>query len=58
MRQNYTTIIQQNNGWWIGSVQEIRSINRKKRIEDELMLFQFGARFVQIEDCVECHSQT
>ena len=58
MQQTYTAIIQQSDGWWIGWVQEIRSINRKERIEDELMLFQFGARFVPIEDRVECPSQT
>lgn len=57
MQQNYTAIIQQSNDWWIGWVQEICSINRKERIENELMLFQFGARFVPIEACVECHFQ-
>ena len=37
MRQNYTTIIQQSDGWWIGWVQEIPGVNCQERTRDELL---------------------
>ena len=37
MRQNYTAIIQQSDGWWIGWVQEILGVNCQERTRDELL---------------------
>ncbi|MDE0466285.1 MAG: type II toxin-antitoxin system HicB family antitoxin [Candidatus Poribacteria bacterium] len=37
MQQNYTAIIQQSNGWWIGWVQEIPGVNCQERTRDELL---------------------
>ena len=37
MQQNYTAIIQQQNGWWIGWVQEIPCVDCQERTKDELL---------------------
>ena len=37
MRQNYTAVIQQSDGWWIGWVQEIPGVNCQERTRDELL---------------------
>ena len=38
MQQNYTAVIQQSNGWWIGWVQEIPGVNGQERTRDELLV--------------------
>ena len=38
MRQNYTAVIQQSNGWWIGWMQEIPGVNCQERTRDELLV--------------------
>ncbi len=38
MQQNYTAVIQQSNGWWIGWVQEIPGVNCQERTRDELLV--------------------
>ena len=37
MRQNYTAVIQQSDGWWIGWVQEIPGVNCQEHTRDELL---------------------
>lgn len=37
MKQTYTAVIQQSDGWWIGWVQEIRGINCQERTKAELL---------------------
>ena len=37
MRHNYTAVIQQSDGWWIGWVQEIPGVNCQERTRDELL---------------------
>ena len=37
MKQTYTAMIQQSDGWWIGWVQEIRGINCQERTQEELL---------------------
>ena len=37
MQQNYTAVIQQQNGWWIGWIQEIPGVNCQERTRDELL---------------------
>ena len=37
MTQNYTAVIQRNNGWWIGWIQEIPGVNGQERTKDELL---------------------
>ena len=37
MQQSYTAIIQQQNGWWIGWIQEIPGVNCQERTRDELL---------------------
>lgn len=37
MQQNYTAIIQQSDGWWIGWVKEIPGVNCQERTRDELL---------------------
>lgn len=38
MQQNYTAVIQQSDGWWIGWVQEISGVNCQERTRDELIV--------------------
>ena len=37
MQQNYTAVIQQSDGWWIGWVEEIPGVNCQERTRDELI---------------------
>ena len=37
MTQNYTAVIQQDEGWWIGWIQEIPGVNCQERTKDELL---------------------
>ena len=37
MQQSYTAIIQQQDGWWIGWIQEIPGVNCQERTRDELL---------------------
>ena len=37
MQQSYTAIIQQQDGWWIGWVQEILGVNCQERTKDQLL---------------------
>ena len=38
MTQNYTAVIQQDEGWWIGWIQEIPGINSQERTREELLV--------------------
>ena len=37
MTQIYTAVIQQDEGWWIGWIQEIPGVNGQERTKDELL---------------------
>ena len=37
MKQAYTAVIQQDEGWWIGWIQEIPGVNAQERTKDELL---------------------
>ncbi len=37
MKQAYTAVIQQDEGWWIGWIQEIPGVNGQERTKDELL---------------------
>lgn len=37
MQQEYTAVIQQQDGWWIGWIQEIPGVNCQERTKDELL---------------------
>lgn len=37
MTQTYTAVIQQDEGWWIGWIQEIPGVNCQERTKDELL---------------------
>ena len=37
MAQTYTAVIQQDEGWWIGWIQEIPGVNCQERTKDELL---------------------
>ena len=37
MLQTYTAVIQQDEGWWIGWIQEIPGVNGQERTKDELL---------------------
>ncbi len=37
MTQTYTAVIQQDEGWWIGWIQEIPGVNGQERTKDELL---------------------
>ena len=37
MQQNYTAVIQQSDGWWIGWVEEIPGVNCQERTRDALI---------------------
>jgi predicted RNase H-like HicB family nuclease len=37
MQQSYTAVIQQQDGWWIGWIQEILGVNCQERTRDELL---------------------
>ena len=38
MTQTYTAVIQQDEGWWIGWIQEIPGVNGQERTKDELLV--------------------
>ena len=38
MQQNYTAVIQQSDGWWIGWVEEIPGVNCQERTRDALIV--------------------
>ena len=37
MTQNYTAVIQQDEGWWIGWLQEIPGVNCQERTKNKLL---------------------
>ncbi len=37
MQRSYTAIIQQQDGWWIGWIQDIPGVNCQERTRDELL---------------------
>lgn len=37
MGQTYTAVIQQDEGWWIGWIQEIPGVNCQEPTKDELL---------------------
>ena len=37
MGQTYTAVIQRDEGWWIGWIQEIPGVNGQERTKDELL---------------------
>ena len=37
MTQTYTAVIQQDEGWWIGWIQEIPGVNCQERTKNELL---------------------
>ena len=38
MSQTYTAVIQQDEGWWIGWIQEIPGVNCQEQTKDALMV--------------------
>ena len=38
MKQAYTAVIQQDEGWWIGWIQEIPGVNGQERTKDALLV--------------------
>ena len=38
MPQTYTAVIQKDEGWWIGWIQEIPGVNGQERTKDELLV--------------------
>ncbi len=38
MTQTYTAVIQKDEGWWIGWIQEIPGVNGQERTKDELLV--------------------
>ena len=37
MASTYTAIVQQNQGWWIGWIEEVPGVNAQERTKDELL---------------------
>lgn len=37
MKQQYTAVIKQENGWWIGWVEEVPGVNCQERTREELL---------------------
>lgn len=37
MKPAYTTVVRQQNGWWIGWVEEVSGVNCQEKSYDELM---------------------
>jgi len=37
MTSTYTAIVQQNNGWWIGWIEEVPGVNAQERTKETLM---------------------
>jgi len=37
MKANYTAVVQQEGGWWIGWVEEIPGVNSQGKTRDELL---------------------
>ena len=38
MIQNYTAVIQKDEGWWIGWIQEVNGVNCQERTREELLV--------------------
>ena len=38
MTQTYTAVIQQDEGWWIGWIQEVNGVNCQERTREELLV--------------------
>ena len=38
MTQNYTAIIQKNNGWWIGWIKEVSGVNCQEHTREALLI--------------------
>ena len=38
MKRNYTAIVQKDEGWWIGWVEEVPGVNAQERTKKELLL--------------------
>ena len=51
MQQNYTAVIQQSDGWWIGWVQEIPGVNGQERTRDELLV----ALEITLRETIACN---
>ena len=37
MKQNYTAVLKQDGGWWIGWIEEIPGVNCQEKTRDELI---------------------
>jgi predicted RNase H-like HicB family nuclease len=37
MKNNYTAVVKQDNGWWIGWIEEVPGVNCQEATRDELM---------------------
>jgi len=37
MNSTYTAIVQENNGWWIGWIEEVPGVNAQERTKETLM---------------------
>ena len=37
MQQNYTAVIKEDAGWWIGWIEEVRGVNCQERSREELV---------------------
>ncbi|MBI4470694.1 MAG: type II toxin-antitoxin system HicB family antitoxin [Acidobacteria bacterium] len=37
MRANYTAVVKQDAGWWIGWIEEVSGVNCQERTRDELI---------------------
>ena len=53
MTQSYTAVIQKNNGWWIGWIQEVIGVNCQERTREALLVsLQSG-----LEDILELNRE-
>ena len=53
MTQNYTAVIQQDEGWWIGWIQEIPGVNCQERTKDELL----ETLRITLRETIECNRE-
>jgi predicted RNase H-like HicB family nuclease len=37
MASHYTAIIQQNNGWWVGWIEEVPGVNAQEKTKEKLL---------------------
>ncbi len=37
MQNTYTAVVKQENGWWLGWIEEVPGVNCQERTRDELM---------------------